>query len=167
VAVELVHERLAEAHDLVVGFSFRIEIRAALGASDPEPRERVLEDLLEAEKLHDPRVHARMEPQPALVRAQRRVELYTVPLVDLNLAAIVHPRHAEHDLPLGLDDPRNDVVPAVDGPRIQQRTQRHEYLFAGLIELVLRGARSPQIVDRFGYVRHKACSMGGVRLGRD
>src|SRR5690606_37301648 len=52
-AVELRHEALAEAHDLVVRAPLRVEIGAALRAADRQARDRVLERLLEAEKLDD------------------------------------------------------------------------------------------------------------------
>src|SRR5690606_16363256 len=70
VAVQLGHERLAEAHDLAVGLAGRVEVAAALAAADRQARERVLEDLLEAEELDDAEVHRLAEAQPALVRAE-------------------------------------------------------------------------------------------------
>src|SRR5690606_7573233 len=47
------HEALAEAHDLVVRTAFRIEIGAALRATDGQSGERVLEHLLETQELDD------------------------------------------------------------------------------------------------------------------
>jgi hypothetical protein len=55
----------------------------------------VLEDLLEAEELQDALVDARVEAQAALVGADGAVELDAEAAVDLDLALIVHPRHAE------------------------------------------------------------------------
>src|SRR5690606_18986910 len=66
VAGELGHERLAEAHHLGVRPAVRVEVAAALGPADTLPGERVLEDLLEAQELHDAEVHARVEAEPAL-----------------------------------------------------------------------------------------------------
>ena len=57
VAVELVHERLAEAHDLAIRSAVRVEVGAALAAADALTGQRVLEDLLEAEELDDRQVH--------------------------------------------------------------------------------------------------------------
>src|SRR5690606_5936889 len=56
VAVQLGHEALAEPHDLAVGAALRVEVRAALRATDGEAGEGVLEDLLEPEELHDAEV---------------------------------------------------------------------------------------------------------------
>src|SRR5690606_34809828 len=50
-AVELGHERLAEAHDLPVGPATRIEVGAALAAADRHAGQRVLEGLLESQEL--------------------------------------------------------------------------------------------------------------------
>src|SRR5690606_19051491 len=106
VAVELGHEGLAEAHDLGVGLAARVEVRAALAAADRHAGQRVLEDLLEAEELHDAQVHGRVEAQAALVRTEGGVELDAEASVDLDLATVVDPRHAEDDLALGLADAR-------------------------------------------------------------
>ena len=112
-AVQLAHERLAEAHDLIVGLALRIEVGPALAATDGQPGQRVLEDLLEAEELDHAGIHARVEAQAALVRADGRVELDPVALVDLHFATVVDPGDAEHDLPFRLDDARHDIVAAV------------------------------------------------------
>ena len=73
VLIELVHEALAEAHDLAVALALRIEVAAALAAAHGEGGEGVLEHLLEAEELDDGRGDARMEAQAALVGAYRAV----------------------------------------------------------------------------------------------
>src|SRR5699024_3728348 len=82
VAVQLGHERLAEPHDLAVAAAVRVEVGAALAAADGQAGQRVLEDLLEAEELHDAEVHRGMEPQAALVRAERGVVLDAEAAVD-------------------------------------------------------------------------------------
>ena len=132
-AVQLVHERLAKAHDFIVRLALRIEIAAALGAADGQAGQRIFENLLEAEKLDDPRIHARVQPDAALVRTQRRIELDPVALVDLHMALVVDPRDAEHDLALRLDDAVDDVVLLVSGILIQQRPQRHQDFFDRLV----------------------------------
>src|SRR5690606_22774584 len=76
VTVQLVHEALAEPHDLGFALAVRVEVAAPLGATDALRGQRVLEDLLEPEELDDRQVHRRVEPQSALVRAERRVELH-------------------------------------------------------------------------------------------
>src|SRR5690606_500199 len=84
VAVQLGHEGLAEAHDLAVGTAPGVEVRAALAPADRHAGERVLEDLLEPEELHDAQVDRRVEAQAALERTQRRVVLDPEAAVDLH-----------------------------------------------------------------------------------
>src|SRR5699024_9100357 len=67
VAVQLGHEGLAEAHDLVIGAPLRIEVGATLAATDWQAGQGVLKDLLETEELDDAQVHGRVETQTALV----------------------------------------------------------------------------------------------------
>ncbi len=145
VAVELGHERLAEPHDLAVGPPARVEVGAALAAADGHARERVLEDLLEAEELHDAEVDRRVEPQAALVRAERRVELDAEAAVDLHAPGVVHPRDPEDDLALRLTRargrrPRRSAVLAQHG------AERVEDLAHGLVELGLAGVATQDLV---------------------
>jgi hypothetical protein len=56
-AEEFAHEALAEAHDFVVGFAFRIEIGSAFAAAHHEAGQRVLENLFKAEELDDGNRH--------------------------------------------------------------------------------------------------------------
>ena len=104
VAVELRHEALAERHDLAVALALRVEIGAALAAADRQACQGILEDLLEAEELDDTEVDGRVQAQAALIRADCGVELHAVAAVDVHLAAVVNPRHAELDLALRLGD---------------------------------------------------------------
>ena len=53
VFAELGHKALAEAHDLPVGLSLGVEVRAALAAADGQAGQGILEDLLKAEELDD------------------------------------------------------------------------------------------------------------------
>src|SRR5690606_26143340 len=98
------HERLAETHDLVIRAAFRIEVRPALAAADRHAGQCVLEGLLKTEELDGAEIDRRVEPQATLERAERRIELHTEAAIDVHLAAVVHPRHAEDDLPLRLAD---------------------------------------------------------------
>ncbi|MPM74929.1 hypothetical protein SDC9_121918 [bioreactor metagenome] len=68
VAGELSHEALAETHDLIVAFPFRIEVASSLSAAHCEPGQAVLECLLEGKELEDGEVYRRVEPQATLVR---------------------------------------------------------------------------------------------------
>src|SRR5690606_1437529 len=107
------HERLAEPHDLAIAAALGIEVRAALAAADRHARQGVLEDLLVPEELDDREVDAGVEAQAALVGAEHRGELDPEAAVDLHGALIIDPRHAEDDLPLGLDDALEDRPLAV------------------------------------------------------
>ena len=98
--IQFVHERLAEPHHFVVALALGIEIGAALAAAHRERRQAVLEHLLEGQELQHAEVDRRMEPQAALVGADGAVHLDAEAAVDLHLAAVVDPRHAEHDRPL-------------------------------------------------------------------
>jgi hypothetical protein len=53
VAGELLHESIAESANLIVGFALGIKVATTLGASHVNPRESVLEDLLEPEELEN------------------------------------------------------------------------------------------------------------------
>ncbi len=116
-AAQLRHERLAEAHDLAVAAALRVEVGAALAAAHRQGREGVLEHLLERQEL----------PEPA---------------VDVDLTAVVLPRHPEHDGALGLDDPVEDPGLDILGMTVQDRPHRVDHLPHGLVELVL--ARVPR-----------------------
>ena len=57
VAIQLGHEALAEAHDLMLAPTSRIEVGAALGSPHGQSGEAVFEHLFEGEELQDPQVH--------------------------------------------------------------------------------------------------------------
>ena len=95
--VEFRHERLAKPHNFVVRFTFYVEIGATFGTTHRQSGQAVLECLLECEKLQDAEVDARVEPQPAFVRADRVVVLHTVATVDANVSIVILPAHAKND----------------------------------------------------------------------
>ena len=104
VALQFGHEALAEAHHFVVALALGIEIRSALAAAHGQRGERILEYLLKCQELQDAEIHRGMEAQSALVGADGAVHLDAETAVDLNVALIVEPRHAEHEDALGLDN---------------------------------------------------------------
>ena len=114
VAVELGHEALAEPHDLGVGAALRVEVRPALAAADRSPVRAFLKICSKPRNLTMPEVDDGVEPQTALVGAERAVELHPETAVDVHLTAVVLPGHPEDDLPLrlaeALDDPGLCVV---------------------------------------------------------
>ena len=80
-----------------------------------------------------------MEPQAALVRADRAVHLDAEAAVDLHVALVVLPRHAEHHHPLGLDHPLEDLRAAVLGTTLEHEVERLDDFLHGLMELRLAG----------------------------
>ena len=78
VAIQRLHERLAETHDLCIGLAGGIKVRTALGAADGQAGQAVLENLLKAQELDDAGIHVGLEPQAALVGADRTVELAAI-----------------------------------------------------------------------------------------
>ena len=135
VAVQLRHEALREALDLAVASPVRIEVRPALRPADALTGEGVLQDLLEAEELDDAEIDTGVEAQPALVRPEGGVELHPEAAVHLHAPRVIDPRHAEHDLPLGFDEPLHDAGFDVLGVAFQHRSDRFEHLVKGLMEL--------------------------------
>jgi hypothetical protein len=103
------HERLAKAHDFRVGFSLGIEIRAALAATHRQTRQRVFKNLFEREELNNAGANRRMKAQAPFVRAERAVHLDTETSVNLNLALVIDPGHAELNHPLGFDKAVEDL----------------------------------------------------------
>ena len=95
VAVELVHESLAEAHDLGSALAAGREVGTSLAAAHGQRGERVLESLLEGEELKDAEVYRFVETNAAFVRADGVVVLHTVAHVGLYVAFVVNPCHAE------------------------------------------------------------------------
>ena len=127
VALQFGHEALAEAHHFVVTLALGIEIRSALAAAHGQRGERILEDLFERQELQDAEIHAGMEAQPALVRADGAVHLDAESAVDLNVALIVKPRHAEHDDALGLDDSFEQTRGLIFGMLGEDQPERVEH----------------------------------------
>ncbi len=138
VTEELGHEALTELHDFVVALALRVEVGTALAAAHRERRQAVLEHLLEGQELQDAEVDARVEPEAALVGADGAVHLDAETAVDLDVALVIEPRHAEHDDALGLHDPLEDVGLAVLGALLDDRPDRLDDLIDGLDELGLR-----------------------------
>ena len=69
-----------------------------------------------------------MEPQAALIGADRGVVLDAETAVDLDVALVVHPRDAELNEPLGLDDPVDDARLYKVGTLGHDRLKRFEDL---------------------------------------
>ena len=126
-SVELCHETLAEPHDLIVGFTLRVEVGTALAAADRKTCEAVLEDLLEAKELDDAEIYGRMKSETSFVRSDRAVELNAIAAVHLYLAVIIYPRYAEHNDSLRLNESfQKCEIPVVLLIRFNDYTDRLE-----------------------------------------
>ena len=152
VPIELRHEALAEAHDLVVALALGVEVGPALAAAHREGRQRVLEHLLEGEELEDPEIDRGVEAQTALVRTDGAVHLDAEPALDAHRPLVVEPRHPEQNDALGLDDALEDALAPVLGVSVEHGAQRLCDLGDRLMELRLGG------VLRFD-VRHEGADV--------
>ncbi len=139
VAIQLGHERLAEAHHFVVALALGVEVRAALAAAHGQRGQGILEDLFEREELKHPDIDRRMKAQAALVRADGAVHLDAVATVDAHLALVVDPGYAEHDGALGLDHALKNAGLQVVWVGFEEGPEAADDLFYGLVELGLVG----------------------------
>ena len=136
---QLGHETLAETHDFVVGFAPGTEVGTAFGPAHRESSEAVLEGLLESQELQDAQVHARVETDAALVRAQGAVALYAETPVDLHFATVVHPGDSEDYHPFGFHYPLHDLEAHQLRIRSDVGGDTFDHLPYGLMELRLSG----------------------------
>src|SRR5208283_5104069 len=139
VAAQFGHEALAEAHDFVVTLALGIEIRSALAAAHGQRGQRVLEDLLEGEELQDAEIDRGMEAQAALVGADGAVHLDAEAAIDLDVALVVKPRHAEHKDALGFHNPLQDPGRNVFRMSLENEAQRVEHFLYRLVKFRLSG----------------------------
>jgi hypothetical protein len=139
VSIELGHEGLAEPHDLVVASTLRIEVGPPLRAAHRQAGEGILEGLLEAEELEGAQGHARVKPQPPLVRADRVVELDAPGPVDVVFPVVVDPGNPEGDDAVRLAHPLEDFRMAVFVVLDHERHQRLDHLVNGLVKLRFSG----------------------------
>src|SRR5690606_24390045 len=93
--------------------------------------------LLEGQELEDRQVDRRMETHAALERADRRTVLHAPGAIDLHLAAVVDPAHAELDHAFGLDQPLDQAVLSVLGKPLEERPQAGRDFLYRLQELRL------------------------------
>ena len=133
--VKLRHQRLAETHDLRVAASLGVEIGAALAGAQRQPGERVFDGLFQRQKREHVQVHRGVETQPAFVGAQGAVHLHPVGPVDLNLAPVVHPWHAETDRPLRLQQPGKQPLLLQLRVLVQIPGDTFQQAFNGLVKM--------------------------------
>ena len=153
-AGKLVHEGLAESHDLVVGLALRVEVRAALAAAHGKGGQGILEDLLEAQELQHAERDGGVEAQASLVGADGGIIFHAEAAVDLNLAGIVDPRDAELDDALGFDDALKQGGLLELWMRVECRLQGAQDLSGCLDELGLLGVFRLDLLDDALSVSH-------------
>ena len=137
VAIQFVHEGLAEAHHLGVALAAGREVAAALAAAHGQRGQSVLEGLLEAQELQYREVDRGVEAQSALVGADGRVELHAVAQVHLHLALVVDPGHAERDDALGLHQSLDELCLLELGVLVIHFFDTEQHLVYGLQVLFL------------------------------
>jgi hypothetical protein len=148
VALQLGHETLTEPHHLVVCPPLRIEIGSAFAAAHRQRRQRVLEYLLEGEKLQHAQRHRGVESEAALVRSNRAVHLHAISAIHLHASRIVLPDDPEHHHPFGFDETLDNPRLAIFRFPVDNEGEAFEYLFYGLVELWLGGVfRSDAVED--------------------
>ena len=152
VTVQLGHEALAETHDLGVALAVGVKVAAALAAAHGQTGQAVLEDLLETKELDDRQVDALVETQAALVGTDGRVELNTVAAVDLDLAVVIHPGHAEHDDALRLYNALNQAVFLQLRAGLNDRLQAFQNFIHRLQEFLLLSVARGQALIHTGQV---------------
>jgi hypothetical protein len=164
VAIQLAHERLAEAHDLHVALAARVEVGAALASAHQECREGILEDLLECQELQHAEVDGVPEAEATLVGADRAVHLDPESAIDANDALIVHSGNPKDDHPLRLDHPIHDVCFPELWKSAENGPDGFRNLTHRLVELGLRGVLLDDSLHEFRY--HKLKRERRVTHGR-
>jgi hypothetical protein len=103
--------------------------------------------LLEAEEFDDAEIDRRVEADAALVGPERRVELHAEAAVDLHLAVVVDPRHAEDDLPLRLADALDERVFRIVRMFRHDPPETFQHLPHRLVEFRLSGIAAQHFVE--------------------
>ena len=134
-ALQFGHETLAEPHYLRIGLAARGEVGTAFRTAHRERGKRVLEGLLEGEEFHDTQVHTCVEADTAFVGTDGGVHLYAEAAIDLHLALVVHPRHAEHNHALGFDHALQHFLLAQVGISEHHRCYAFQHFFYSLMKL--------------------------------
>ena len=101
VTIQLIHEGLAEAHNLSLALTTGREVRTALTAAHRQCGQRVLEGLLESKELQNTKVYRFVITQTAFVRANSVVVLDAVAHVSLDITLVIHPSDTEFNHTIG------------------------------------------------------------------
>ena len=107
----------------------------------PPPIGSVVSEFLricsKARNFRMPRFTVGWKRRPPLYGPMALLNSMRIAAVDLDVALVVQPRHAEHDHPLGLAEPLEDPVLLVLGVPLEDRLERLEHLLDRLMELRL------------------------------
>ena len=152
-AEQLAHKGLAEAHDLGVGFTFGIEVRASLATTHGQGGQGVFEDLLKSQEFQNAEVDGRVEAQTALVGTDGAVHLYPEAPVYKDFAGVVLPRNPEHDHPVRFHQSFQYLGATIFRMKVQKRFDGPKYFSCGLMKLPL--VRVPALYKNHDFV-HKS-----------
>lgn len=92
-----------------------------------------------------------MEAQAALVGAECTVVLHAEATVDVSVALVVGPRHAEDDLAFRLAKPLDESGVGVAGVAFEHYVKRLEDLCGGLMELGLSCIANQNLIVNLRY----------------
>ena len=137
-----------------------VKVRAALAAAHGQTGQAVLEALLKAQKFDDGQIDRRVETQTALVGTDGRVKLHAVAAVDLHLAGVIDPRHAEHHHALRLDQTLDQTCLLILGMRGDDRLQTFEDFLGCLQKFLLFGVALCKTVIHALQIRIGKCHKG-------
>src|SRR4029453_9553581 len=140
-------------HDFVIGFPLWIEIRAAFASAHRQTGKRILEYLFEREKFDDAGADSGMKSQTALVRSKGAIHLYAKAAVHLDLAAVVDPRNAELNHPLGFNKALENLSVSILLVTFDDRPDRFQYFSHRLKKLRLVGIT---LFNNFENLLHQA-----------
>ena len=90
-----------------------------------------------------------MEPQPALVRADRIVELHAVTDIHMHRTPVVHPRHFECENTVRFHDPFGDAVRLEFRMTVVNLLDRKQHFVYRLQVLALAGVTHCEFVHQF------------------
>ena len=154
--IKFCHKALAEYHYLVIGFAFRIKIRAAFAAADRQPGQRVFKCLFKSKEFKDALVNRRMKAEASFVRPDCIIKLQAVALVNTCTAFVVHPGNTEVDNSFRfyetLQKSRLSVLCFVG---VNYQLQRIQYLFHCLMEFFFTRIFPHCFVVDFFDIRHR------------
>src|SRR5262249_43578583 len=114
----------------------------------------------EREELEHAQRDRRMKAKAPLVWANRAVHLHAISAVDLNLSAVILPRHPEHHHPFVLDEPLQDPRLPVLGVARHDEAEALEHFLDGLMKLRLGRVSRTDLSEDFCDVLRRGTARG-------